>query len=153
MSLALVAGLAAPALARPEPIDWDWKERHRRGPTEGRGNGTWGGLARNRDELRRLWELYDQPGAMPIIRFEKNVAVVAGTAGSSSCPARLHDVRLNRERKRIVVRMYVADGDNEICTADFVPRTFAVAVARADLEPLGARALRLRPREIEDPNG
>lgn len=79
--------------------------------------------------------------------------MVAGTGGSSSCPPRLHDVRLNRERKRIVVRMYEADARSDVCTADILTRTFSVAVARGDLKPLRARALKLRPRLIEDPGG
>lgn len=148
LSLSIVALLAAPAVAKPEPIDWDWKERHR----GGRDEQVWGGLARNRDELRRLWRLYDQPGKPPVIRFEKNVAVVAGAIGSSSCPAQLYDVRLNRERKRVVVRMYEENSETDICTADVVPRTFSVSVARRDLRPLAARELKLRPREIEDPD-
>lgn len=145
--LSIVALLAAPAVAQTEPIDWDWKERHR----GGRDEQVWGGLARNRDELRRLWKLYDQPGKPPVIGFEKNVAVVAGAIGSSSCPARLYDVRLNRERKRVVVRMYEEDSGTDVCTADVVPRTFSVSIARRDLKPLSAGELKLRPREIEDP--
>nr|MDQ3956786.1 hypothetical protein [Actinomycetota bacterium] len=60
--------------------------------------------------------------------------------------------RLNRERKRVVVRMHQKDpGEDGLCTADWVRRTFTVAVARADLKPPGPRALKVRPRRIEDP--
>lgn len=150
-ALFAVASFPAPALAKPEPIDWDWKGRQRRGPEESRRN-PWGGIARNRDELRRLWDLYEQRGKLPIIRFEKNVAVLTGTTGSSSCPARLHDVRINRDRKRLVVRMYEEGAETDICTADVQWRTFTLAVARADLKPLRARELKLRARMIEDPD-
>lgn len=139
-----------PASAKPEPLDYVRKEVQRRGPDEF----VWGAMARDRDDLRRLWDRYNQRGPLPTIRFKKNVAVLGGTGGSSSCPARLHDLRLNRERKRVVVRMYVEDpGEDAACTADWVPKTFTLAVARRDVKPQRPRALKVRPRRIEDPNG
>lgn len=137
------------ASAKPEPLDFERKERQGRGPQE---KSTWGGMARDRDELRELWDRYDQEGPLPHIGFEKNVAVLAGTVGSSSCPYRLHDLRLNRERKRVVVRMYVNDPDQPVaCTDDLAPRTFTVSVARSDLKPPGAKELKVRARRIDDP--
>jgi hypothetical protein len=138
------------ASAKPEPLDFVRKERQDRGPQE---KTTWAAMARSRDELRELWDRYDQEGPLPHIGFEENVAVLAGTVGSSSCPYRLHDLRLNRERKRVVARMYVNEPDEPVaCTDDLAPRTFTVSVARADLKPPGAAQLRVRARRIDDPS-
>ena len=137
------------ALADSEPLDFVRKNAQRNGPDDF----VWAGLARDRGDLRRLWERFNLRGDLPTIQFEKNVAVVAGTGGSSSCPARLHDLRLDRERKRILARMYQTwPGEGGACTDDWVPRTFTVAVAREDLRPLRPRELRARPRRIEDPD-
>ena len=146
--LALVPTSAA--LADTEPLDFVRKNAQRNGPDDF----VWAGIARDRSELRRLWERFNLQGDLPTIHFERNIAVVAGTGGSSSCPARLHDVRLDRDRKRILARIYQYDpgGEGSPCTDDWVPRTFTVAVAREDLRPLRARDLRARTRRIEDPN-
>ncbi|HEX2239563.1 MAG TPA: hypothetical protein VHJ82_00250 [Actinomycetota bacterium] len=141
--------LAIPAEASTEKLDYVRKDVQRHGPDDF----VWGGLARNRDELRVLWDRYNQTGKLPTIRFQKNVAVLGGTGGSSSCPARLHDLRLNRERKRIVMRVYQTDpGPGFACTDDWVPKTFTLAVSRDDLKPLRASQLRVRPRRIQDPD-
>lgn len=145
--LALTAGMLLPmaALADTEPLEFDRKGVQGRGPDDF----MWGAMARDRDDLRRLWDRYNQRGPLPVIRFRKNVAVLAGSGGSSSCPLRLHDLRLNREHERIVVRMYMSDG---VCTDDWRPRTFTVAVARSDLEPLPVRDVQVRPRRIDEPD-
>jgi len=140
---------ATPASAKTEPLDFVRKERQDRGLVE---KSMWGAMARNRKELRRLWKRYEQKGPLPIIRFEKNVAVIAGTHGPGTCRPKLHDLRLNRERKKVIARMYEEEHDGA-CTADVVPRTWTVAVARADLKPLKPRELKVRPRRIDDPNG
>ena len=143
-------GMIVPARAETESLDFVRKDNQTRGP---RGSQfMWGALARDRVELRELWERYQQRGPLPTIRFERNVAILAGTRGSSSCPSILHDLRLNRERKRVVVRMYQLDPGDGACTDDWIPRTFTVAVARADLKPLAIAEIRVRPRRIDDPD-
>lgn len=138
----------APAFAEGERLDFVRKGVQSRGPDDSR----WGAVAADRDELRRLWDRYEQKGRPPRVRFRKRVAALAGTGGSSSCPLRLHDLRLNRDRKRIVFRVYadlVEPGGG--CTDDWVPRTFTVTVARSDLKPLQPNELRVRIRHIDDP--
>ncbi|HEX2294461.1 MAG TPA: hypothetical protein VHN37_04050 [Actinomycetota bacterium] len=150
MAALLAAALlpVPPAHAKTERLDFVRKERQRNGPDKS----IWGAMARDRDDLRRLWDRYRQTGPLPVIRFRKNVAILAGTRGSSTCPYRLHDLRLDRDRKRIVARMYVKDHDEPVaCTDDLAPRTFTVAVARADLKPFRPRELKVRPRRIDDP--
>jgi hypothetical protein len=139
-----------PAGARPEPLDFVRRDVQKRGPEAFR----WGDLAGGRDALRRLWDRYEQEGDPPAIRFRKKVAILAGTGQSSSCPTKLHDLRLDRARKRVVVRVYAEDpGEGGGCTDDWVTKTFTVAVARADLKPLRPRDLDVRLRRVEDPDG
>ena len=141
---------AASSYAAPEGLAFVRKEVQRRGPDEAR----WGDAAGGRERLESLWDRYEQRGEPPAIRFAKRVAVVAGTGGSSSCPTRLHDLRLHRNRKRVVVRIYAeAPDEGGGCTDDWVPKTFTVSVARADLKPLRPRDLRVRTRWIADPDG
>lgn len=148
LSVALLPVL--PASAQPEPLGFVRREVQKRGPETFR----WGEVAGGRDALRRLWERYDQEGAPPAIRFRRKVAVVAGTGQSSTCPTKLHDLRLHRDRKRVVFRVYAEDpGEGGGCTDDWGPKTFTVAVARADLRPLRPLELRVRVRRIEDPDG
>lgn len=146
----VVSVLAAPAMAEPETLDFARKDVQQRGP----GETTWGATAGSPAKLRVLWERYDQKGEPPEIAFERRFAVVAGTGGSSSCPTRLHQLRLHRDRERIVVRLYTEDpGEGEGCTDDLVPKTFTVSVARADLEPLRPRDVRVKVRRVQDPDG
>ncbi|MDP9069156.1 MAG: hypothetical protein M3N53_12540 [Actinomycetota bacterium] len=110
-------------------------------------------MATSRSELRDLWNHFNQRGDLPIIRFNRNVAILASLGGSGSCGVRLHDLRLNRVRKVVVARLYGVDpGEGAGCTDDYVLYTFTVAVSRADLEPLTPDDLRVRRREIADPD-
>ncbi|HYO61808.1 MAG TPA: hypothetical protein VEU29_07905 [Actinomycetota bacterium] len=139
----------APAFAETEALDFVRKGVQSHGPDDSR----WGAVAVDRDELRRLWDRYEQKGRPPRVRFRTRVAALAGTGGSSTCPLRLHDLRLNRERKRILFRVYEhVPEPGGGCTDDWVPRTFTVTVARSDLKPLRPNELRVRIRHIADPN-
>ena len=150
LALVLVLGAVVPAGAATEDLDFVRKETQRRGPLD---RFMWGALATDRAELRELWDKYQQRGPLPTIHFERNVAVVAGTGGSSSCPTHLHDLRLNRERKRIIARMYQMDpGGDGACTDDWIPTTFTVVVKRSDLKPLDIGELSVRSRRIDDPD-
>lgn len=150
-AILLVGVVAAPALAAPESLDFARREVQQRGPAD---RTRWGATAGARGGLIRVWNRYNQRGEPPRIRFGKRFAVVAGTGGSSSCPTRLHDLRLHRGRERIVVRVYTEDpGEGNGCTDDFVPKTFTVSVARADLEPLHPRDVKVVVRRISDPDG
>ncbi|HYP24343.1 MAG TPA: hypothetical protein VEV43_12285 [Actinomycetota bacterium] len=142
--------LASSALAEPETLAFVRKGAQERGPDET----AWGDVGHDRDRLDVLWDRYRQKGKPPAIAFDEKVAVVAGTGGSGSCPTRLHDLRLHRERGRVVVRVYTEapPGDGG-CTDDWVPKTFTVSVKRSDLKPLKPRAIDVRVRRIEDPDG
>ena len=140
---------AGPAWAKTEPLDFVRKGMQHRGPERP----PRAALAANRPELRRLWDRFDQRGKRPIIRFEKNVAILANAAGSSSCPYRLHALRLDGERERVVVRVYQEEfEENQVCTADVQARTYTVAVPRAGLRPFRPRDLKVHIRRIDDPN-
>lgn len=141
---------SASATTHAERLDFVRKDVQQRGPDDF----LWGAMAHDRGDLRRLWERYDQDGPLPTIRFKKNVAAVGGTGGSSSCPLRLDDLRLDHERRRIVIRMYLEDpGQDGACTDDWIPRTFTVSISRADLEPFRPRSLQVVSRRVDDPDG
>ncbi|HEV2756578.1 MAG TPA: hypothetical protein VG318_12480 [Actinomycetota bacterium] len=147
---ALLVALVPPVAAKSEPLQFVRRDVQKRGPqtTE------WGGVAGGREKLRRLWDRFEQEGAPPRVRFGKKVAILAGTGQSSSCPTRLLDLRLRRERKRVVVRVYAEDpGQGGGCTDDWVPKTFTVVVERADLQPPRPRRLDVRLRRVADPDG
>ncbi len=147
--LTLGATFVAPAAAHSERIPFKRKDRQARGPSER----PYDGLAKDRRELRDLWDHFNQAGDPPFIGFKRNVAVLVATFGSSSCPAQIHDVRLNRDKKVLVVRVYDPEPpDGGGCTDDIAPFTRTISVARADLNPLKPRQLEVRRRYIDDPN-
>lgn len=139
----------ADAVAETERLVFVRKEMQRRGPTKR----PFAAMATSRAELRMLWEHFNQRGDLPTIRFRKNVAILASLDGSGSCGVRLHDLRLKREDKLVIARLYKVDpGEGAGCTDDLVRYTFTVAVARAELKPLRPNELRVRRREISDPS-
>lgn len=144
----LAAGLTyvSPAGAHTEELPYIRKDVQRRGLFEG----AWGAMARDRAQLERVWDRFNLRGDPPTIRFRKDVAVIAGTTGTSSCPARIRNVRLNHDRQVIVVRLY-KHAPEGVCTDDIAPRTFTLSIARADLRPLRARDLRVVARKIDHP--
>lgn len=148
----VVVGLAATALAETTRLDFVRKDHQRRGPTEVRDNGGWAALARDRDELREVWDRFRQRGSLPIIGFEENIAVVAGLGGDG-CGTHLHGLRLNRDRQRIVALLYRENpGPKYACTEQYVQETFTVSVRRDDLRGLRMADLRVFPRVIDDPS-
>lgn len=147
--LVVSMGSVLPAAAETERVPFVRKEFQRRGPSER----PWAAMATDRAELRRLWDHFNQRGDLPRIRFRRKVAVLASLGGSGSCGVRLHDLRLNREKKVLNARMYQVDpGEGGVCTDDYVLHTYTVAVARAELRPLQIKELRVRRRQIADPS-
>jgi hypothetical protein len=137
------------AFAESDNLPFVVKERQRSGPHER----PYAAIATSRGELRKHWDRFNQRGDLPTIRFEKNFAILTTLGGSGSCGVNLHDLRLKREEKRVIARMYRSDpGEGEGCTDDYVLYTFTVAVARADIRPLPPDQLTVRRREIRDPD-
>jgi hypothetical protein len=135
------------AVAETEALDFVRKDAQYRG-----GEGfKWRAIATDRDDLRRIWNRFNQHGPLPVIHFKRNIAILAGSGGSSSCRLRLHGLSLNRERSRILARVYQASGGGD-CTDDWIPRTFTVAVARHDLRPLRPRDVTVRVLRVADPD-
>ena len=93
----------------------------------------WRTYVTDRSQLRAAWERFNLRGDPPRIGFERRVAIVAGTGGSSSCPPSIGGLRLNREERRIVVRIRIGAKGPAACTADWVPNTFVLSVRRSDV--------------------
>ena len=150
--MSVVIALVPSALAETSELDFVRREHQFRGPSHVQDNGGWAAIARDREELRAIWDRYRQRGSLPTIRFEENIAVVAGLGGSG-CGTHLHDLRLNRDKSRIAARVYREDpGPDAACTDQYVQETFTVAVQRADLRGLNVSELRVLPRVIDDPS-
>lgn len=146
LGLALVLTATPAAVAGSERLEHVLKDTQARGSMDA---DTWGGVADTRKELRRLWREFDQEGPLPTIRFKRNIAILAGMGGSSSCPPEIKDLRLKRELKRVVVRIHSSSGDKgEACTDDLAPRTFTVTVSRSQLAPLEGHELHVRTRPV-----
>ena len=99
----------------------------------------------DRAEMRRQWERFNMRGDVPHVPFRRRVALFAALGGSSSCPPHFGSVRLNREERRLTVRIRESEPADGACTDDFVPRTFVITVRREDLPP---GELRVRIRRV-----
>lgn len=143
---------APSALAHTTELDFAWKDHQSRGPHHLQDNGGWAAIARDRDELRDIWDRYRQTGELPTIRFEENIAVIAGLGGGG-CGTGLHGLKLNREKRRIAALLFREDpGPGYACTDQYVQETFTLSVQRVDLRGVSVATLRVLPRVIQDPS-
>lgn len=115
--------------------------------TQRHGPGTdyekWRRFVTSRPELRRIWQRFNLRGDLPNIGFERRVAVIGGTGGSSSCPLELRALRLNRAERQITMRFRADTGGQNACTSDWVPYT-SVASVKRELLPHGDLTVRVR---------
>ena len=119
----------SPAGGAGEEVPYREVAHQQRGP----GGFKWRAYATNRAELRAAWKRFELRGDPPRIGFDRRVAVLAGTGGSSSCPPSVGGLRLNRKEARIVVRIRIGAEGQAACTADWVPNTFVMSVKRSEL--------------------
>ena len=133
LTVALIVSCIAvtPARAANEQLPYKQVAHQDRGPSGD--HFKWRAYVTERSELRAAWERFNLRGDPPRIGFERRVAVIAGTGGSSSCPPSVGSLRLNREEKRVVVRIRIGAKGPAACTADWVPNTFVMAVRRSDV--------------------
>lgn len=139
--IATVLAGAAPVLGAGTDLPYREITKRRRGP--GAEYAKWRRFVTDRPELRRVWERFNLRGDLPNIGFERRIAVIGGTGGSSSCPLELRGLRLNREEKRITMRLRADTEGQNACTSDWVPYTF-VTSAKRELLPRGDLTVRVR---------
>ena len=97
------------------------------------------GLAADAEGLPALWEFLDTP--LPEVDFEKHVVISFGVSYSGSCPdIRLDDVVVDGA----VVHPEIVNLSKElVCTDDYNPHTYVVALERSRL-PSGPFAVQLQ---------
>lgn len=135
--LTLVLG-AVPASAA-ESLDYRLLDRQLTGPEDAY---RWHAFVTSRAELQDVWERYRLRGDIPNIPFNRRVAVLGGTGGSSSCPFRMGGLRLDRDDRRIIMRLRYSNAEGG-CTDDFIPTTYVTSVRRTDI-PRGELTVRVR---------
>jgi hypothetical protein len=96
---------------------------------------------RNHYEYQLQWERFGYKSDRPPVNFQRRVVVFIGTHESGSCPLRFQRTVLHREDRAITVRL--SNGPYEVCTDDWVPRSFVLSLRRASL-PEGELAIRIR---------
>lgn len=112
-------------------------------------------LADDQQRYEELWRLFGMTGETlgqtkvpPAIDWAKESVLFVGLGESGSCPMRLTAVSLEPAGRLVV---YISEGDGRyVCTGDYTPRTFVVALPRTGLPDGLIRAtVRRRHREPE----
>ena len=98
-------------------------------------------LAEDADRFQELWNWFglDPAGEIPEIDWNENVALFAGTGESSGCPLVLEEVTFDEEDRFINVAATPDVPEDTMCTMDWTPRVFVIAL---DAETLGDGELR-----------
>jgi len=83
------------------------------------------------EELATVWGQLGLEGSPPTVEFDRQVALYLVTGHSSSCPeTRLDDVAVDGGLVYAVIPSTTELTEEMACTADWVPRTYLVAVDR-----------------------
>lgn len=124
------------AAAKAEPIDHRLVASQKRLPKDVYRNV--GRAAMTKTAYRRLWDRFRLRGDRPRVNLDRRIVLFVGTGESGSCPLRFESLRFNDERKTFKLRAPARGGP--VCTDDFTPRTFVIAVDRSDLPKGDLRA-------------
>ena len=97
-------------------------------------------LAENADEFQELWTWFQfEVKDIPEIDWDEHVVLFAGTGESSGCPLVLEDVSFDEDERFISVAATRDVPEDTMCTMDWTPRVFVIAL---DAETLGEGELR-----------
>ncbi len=106
------------------------------------------GIATNAEQYGRLWRRVGMTGTRPAVDFRSEIVVWFGAVYGSTCPIRLDDVVVARDREPPLLHaVTVVPGGTGVCTDDARPHAYLVAIER-DRLPRGPFAIQLGP---EDP--
>jgi hypothetical protein len=95
-------------------------------------------LVEDPDEFAETWEWFNFEEELPDVDWDSHVVLFVGTGESGTCPLHVDQVRFNDEDRRIEVMVAMED-PGAICTMDWTPRAFVIAL---DPEVLGEGDLR-----------
>lgn len=98
-------------------------------------------LAEREDEFLELWEWFELDSAQdaPELDWDAQLVLFAGIGESSGCPLVLEDVSFDEDERFISVAATRDVSEDTMCTMDWTPRVFVIAL---DAETLGEGELR-----------
>lgn len=112
-------------------------------------------LAEDGDQFQETWKRFQIDGNPPDVAWGTQVVLFAGTGESSGCPFLLNDVGFEDEHRTIVVDASTEDPE-AMCTTDWTPRVFVIAMDRNHLGEGELRAVFFnsdRDDEVEPDDG
>ncbi|MER3457061.1 MAG: hypothetical protein C4303_00735 [candidate division GAL15 bacterium] len=86
-------------------------------------------VATDQDKLQELWSYFGLQVQVPSVRWDREVILLLGTGESSTCPFRVGEITFDGASGRLRIRLDRPTGPG-MCTADFSPRTFVLALPR-----------------------
>lgn len=88
-------------------------------------------VATDQDKLQELWSYFGLSVPVPSVQWDREVILLLGTGESSTCPFRVGEIAFDGASGRLRIRLdQPTTGSGKACTADFSPRTFALALPR-----------------------
>jgi hypothetical protein len=86
-------------------------------------------LAENQSEFENLWQEFRFSESPPDVDWEVQVVFFFGTGESGTCPLHLMDVRYDPEERLVTAEVDEDLPPDAVCTDDWTPRAFVVAVS------------------------
>jgi hypothetical protein len=86
-------------------------------------------LAEDEERLNELWEWFEFDSPAPVVDWDRDLVIFFGTGESGTCPLELEDVRFHPEERLLVAVVDPNLPRDAICTMDWTPRTFVVALS------------------------
>ena len=111
--------------------------------------GALGRLAVTRSAYREMWDQFRLRGDRPGVNWQKRRVLFVTTGESSICPLRFKWLRLIDETATLKLRAGFARNGQRVCTDDWTPRTFVVAVARDSIPKGKLHARANRDRRVQ----
>jgi hypothetical protein len=113
-------------------------------------------LAEDEESLSELWEWFEFDTPAPVVDWDQEIVIFFGTGESGTCPLDLEEVRFHPDERLVVAVVDPNLPRDAICTMDWTPRTFVVALSG---DALGSGELRAgiehgpQARGIDPPGG
>jgi hypothetical protein len=100
-------------------------------------------LAEDENEFAELWEWFnlDQEADMPEVDWNTTAVLFAGTGESGGCPLVLDLIDFDQDERLIKVGASKDVPEDTMCTMDWTPRVFVVALDADNLGEGGLRAV------------
>jgi hypothetical protein len=92
-------------------------------------------LAENQEEFEELWARFqiEASGDVSDVDWDSSVVLFAGTGESGGCPLVLEDVSFDKDERIIRLAAEMDVPEDTMCTMDWTPRVFVIAMDSAYL--------------------